>query len=328
MRYFNTTMLLFLVGLLTLVQIPGAVRAEPLALQTEAIPLDPRNPERQIVGQLRYRAGFVLRSPHRRFGGLSGLLVSADGRTLVAVSDNGYRFDATLHHDAKGTLVGLDEAEITPLIDPAGKPLEGKRATDAESLALHPEGGLVVAFEHKHRLWHYPGGKTPPSRMHPPLQLPLAPRNDGIEALTLLNDGRLLAITEGFATRGGVLGWVGRSGDWSLITLETGGLFSPTAAATLPNGDVVVLERHYSLFEGASARLSWIGATAFRPNARIRGRLLALLRPPLNVDNMEGLAVRKGPGNETLLYWLSDDNYRRGDQRTLLLQFEVMDQKP
>jgi hypothetical protein len=37
---------------------------------------------------------------------------------------------------------------------------------------------------------------------------------------------------------------------------------------------------------------------------------------------MEGLAVRRGPRGETLLYVISDDNYWRL-QRTLLLMFEV-----
>jgi hypothetical protein len=41
-----------------------------------------------------------------------------------------------------------------------------------------------------------------------------------------------------------------------------------------------------------------------------------------NIDNMEGLAVRRGPKGETLLYILSDDNYSPL-QRTLLLMFEV-----
>ena len=41
-----------------------------------------------------------------------------------------------------------------------------------------------------------------------------------------------------------------------------------------------------------------------------------------NIDNMEGLAVRRGANGETLLYMMSDNNFSRF-QRTLLLMFEL-----
>jgi hypothetical protein len=41
-----------------------------------------------------------------------------------------------------------------------------------------------------------------------------------------------------------------------------------------------------------------------------------------NIDNMEGIAVRRGPKGETLLYLISDDNFSPL-QRTLLLMFEL-----
>ncbi len=42
------------------------------------------------------------------------------------------------------------------------------------------------------------------------------------------------------------------------------------------------------------------------------------------LDNMEGLAVHRGPQGETLLTIVSDDNYSIL-QRTLLLEFELVD---
>jgi len=41
-----------------------------------------------------------------------------------------------------------------------------------------------------------------------------------------------------------------------------------------------------------------------------------------NIDNMEGIAVRRGTNGETLLYMISDDNFS-ARQRTLLLMFEL-----
>ncbi len=37
---------------------------------------------------------------------------------------------------------------------------------------------------------------------------------------------------------------------------------------------------------------------------------------------MEGIAARRGPGGETLIYLISDDNFHPW-QRTLLLMFEL-----
>ena len=41
------------------------------------------------------------------------------------------------------------------------------------------------------------------------------------------------------------------------------------------------------------------------------------------IDNMEGIAVSKSDDGETRLTLISDDNFRRGTQRTLLLQFAL-----
>jgi hypothetical protein len=60
-----------------------------------------------------------------------------------------------------------------------------------------------------------------------------------------------------------------------------------------------------------------------REGARLDGKILADLSfHDANIDNMEGIAVRRGANGETLLYMLSDDNFS-SLQRTLLLMFEL-----
>jgi hypothetical protein len=54
----------------------------------------------------------------------------------------------------------------------------------------------------------------------------------------------------------------------------------------------------------------------------LSGTTLAVLRPPMTLDNMEGVAARRTAAGETLLYLISDDNFRAG-QRTLLLVFAL-----
>ena len=62
---------------------------------------------------------------------------------------------------------------------------------------------------------------------------------------------------------------------------------------------------------------------AIRLAATLEGVELGTLSPPLNVDNFEGLAVRRDPGGATLVYIVSDDNFSR-DQKTLLYAFDYL----
>jgi hypothetical protein len=43
------------------------------------------------------------------------------------------------------------------------------------------------------------------------------------------------------------------------------------------------------------------------------------------IDNMEGLALRSAGPDRTLLYVVSDDNFNRPLQQTLLMLFELRD---
>ena len=94
------------------------------------------------------------------------------------------------------------------------------------------------------------------------------------------------------------------------------------AARFRPAGDILVLERRYTLIGGVAALLRRLPQESIRRGARLDGAEIARLQPPLNVDNMEGIAVRRNGAGGTLIYLLSDDNYSVL-QRTLLLMFEL-----
>ena len=69
--------------------------------------------------------------------------------------------------------------------------------------------------------------------------------------------------------------------------------------------------------------LRHIAASDLHEGARMDGDVIADLSfQDANIDNMEGLALRRGPNGETLLYMISDNNYS-ALQRTLLLMFEL-----
>ena len=63
-------------------------------------------------------------------------------------------------------------------------------------------------------------------------------------------------------------------------------------------------------------------AAALRPGATVSGQEIAILAPPLDVDNFEGVATRTGPHGETLIYLVSDDNFQPLE-KTLLFMLEL-----
>jgi len=312
----------------------GAHAGEPIALVTAPVALSPQTPGGDSVGRLTFRGGIELRSEDERFGALSDLVVSADGQNLLAITDHGDWFAARLAYDSRGWLDGATEGHMGRLVDPEGKPLAGTRSrSDAESMALLPDGSIVVGFERRHRLWRYAPSEPPfaraPVAIEVPSGLATAPANEGLEAMAVLGDGRLLALTEGLVNMvGGVAAWLTEPGigsarkpRWEPMTYALTGTFRPTAAAEAPSGDIVVLERRYNPLDGPSARLTLVPRVELRPGARVTGRELARLEAPMTVDNFEGVALRR-VGAETLVYIVSDDNFRR-TQRTLLLMFAL-----
>lgn len=303
----------------------AAAAAEPIELAARPLPLSEETPELARAGALRFEGALALTSPDARFGGLSALALSPDGRRLIFVSDQGDWIAATPRHDRAGRLVGLDGAEIGALIGPDGRRPRGKRNSDAESLARF-EGGLAVSFEHRHRIWRYRATASPfaarPVEMKLPAELAKAPPNGGIEALAALADGRLVALAEKYPRKGPTLaGWVRTQGVWRRFRWRREALFHPSGAARLPDGDLLVLERRFTFIGGFAVRLVRVAADAIRPGALVAGRELARLEPPLIEENFEGIAAQPVPGG-VRLYLVSDDNFQFL-QRTILAEFAL-----
>lgn len=299
------------------------VVARPLGFDAEEI-------EEKLGGGIALLAAFHLASGDPRFGGLSGLALSADGERLFAVSDRGYGLSARLAHDGEGRLRGISQWSIVPLLTEAGAPVSGRLA-DAEALARDRDGSLLVAFEQIHRLWRYPAGAEPFASPAEALPLPpgaeRAPANAGLEAIARLPDGRLFLLTEGYDNGdGSVKGWIRHERGFSEFAYVPSPGYQPTDSAALSRGDVLVLERRYDGFGFWRARLKRIRAAELRAGAQVSAAEILRLEPPLPVENFEALAVYEHPAG-TLIYVVSDDNYHPL-QRTLLLQFRMAREGP
>ncbi len=298
--------------------------ADPIEVTTSSVALDRRDAARQTLGPLTYLGGLRLRSPSRIFGGLSGLEVSEDGRSLLAISDRGFWFSADLVFGADGRLSGLANADFARMRGRDGKPLTRRFLQDAEALARDGEDYLV-AFEGAHRIWRYSAAQGPAAAAAPTHiigGMRGLPSNGGLEALTVLRPGVLLALSEDGRTPAGDLrGWLLDGERHDEVSFVTQGRFKPTDLAVLPSGGILVLERSFSGLGGFGSRLRLIDGETVIPGARLVGREIARFRAPLVVDNFEGLAVVEVAGR-TLLFIVSDDNFNTF-QRNLLLMFEL-----
>ena len=307
--------------------------AAPIEITATPVPLNDKDPAQATAGKLKYRGGVVLKSSEGRFGGFSALAVSADGQRLIAISDKGHRLDAKILYTPEGNLAGLAEADLGSLAGEDGRPLSLPSERDAEGMAVGPAGEVIVSFERDHRFLRYLPGQERPERIPEPEELKFAPGNGGVEGIAFLKDGRLLAIAEELKRGNRAVGWVSdgvvRSArtsprDWSPLTYALDGGFSVSDLATLPSGDVLALERRYTLRLATAVRVRRIPAAAIVPGADLNPELIAELRPPLTMDNMEGLAARQDAAGRTLVYMISDDNFTFL-QKTLLLMFEIME---
>lgn len=295
-----------------------------------SVPLDSGRPDVADVGALRFRGAMEL-PDGGGVGGLSGLWVSPDGDRFLAVSDRGRTLAGRLDYDAQGRLNGAGGFVVRPLPQDDDPSYSG-RLNDSEEVARLPDGNWLVSFERNHRILRYPAGPERPEgapvRLPRPPGLEDAPANGGIEALTVLSDGRLLAIEEGDDDGARERrAWIGQPGltsraGWQPLTYRAAPRFRPTGAAALPGGGALVLERRVSLLGGWAARIVHVPPESLRPGATIDGVELARLEPPLLVDNFEGIAVRPGPDGDLLVYIVSDDN-RSPLQRTYLAMFSV-----
>ena len=101
--------------------------------------------------------------------------------------------------------------------------------------------------------------------------------------------------------------------------------FNITDAAALPDGGLLVLERYFSWMSGVGMRIRRLLPNEIRPGARLTGHSVVQVDSGDEIDNMEGLAVHRGTRGETVVSLISDNNFRIFLQRTVFLQFTLVE---
>lgn len=331
----------------------GVKKTEPEAipLTVKKVALQGVNPTRKTIGDLTLVGGFHLLSSDTRFGGLSGIDITDDGRLLV-VSDVGDFVWFDLADDG----VTPTGASIAAMRDDKGVSLRGKTDADAEGLALN-DGVALVSFEGNHRVLAYNLGKCGPAARGVPINDTLLPnafarekltvdRNSGVEALAISPDWMLFAGIEQKLAKGAALSTRAMEGPPEfdlrlgagapeLVSLdvlagddgETLTVYSlHRSTNALATNAIILLETPFTrALDQANLPAHRLSETGERSHVRYRpgaSRQLAAMNLFVTIDNFEGVAARRLPDGRVRLYVISDDNFA-SSQRTLLMVYDV-----
>ncbi len=303
----------------------GSAQAEPVAISSAPIADFGRISSDVVFGPFTWRGGLTLTAEEAAFGGLSGLAIGPSCEPLLAVSDKGSWLEATLTYDGE-RLSGVAGARLSPMLDSEGQRLRTKARGDAEALVRLASGKLLVGFEGMVRFGRYDVARQGTRARFTPLPHPKdmddGPRNSAIEAVGELADGRILAIAEGrYDADGNIRAWAWKDWRTTLFAIARHDEYRVTDLTVLPDGSVLTLERRFSRTSVPGMAIRRFPAAAIRPGAIIMPELLMeATAPAYIIDNMEGIAACQRNG-ETLVTLISDDNFNRAIQSTILLQF-------
>lgn len=283
-------------------------------------------------GPLEFVGGLDLTSSLEMFGSFSSMRFLSPGKEMMGVTDTGYWFFATVERDAKGLPTGLADLRMQPFLDKAGKPITDKWYSDAEGFAI--KGDVATAsFERDHRVTEFrlrPGNMGPPLRdldiLIPKRELR---QNRGLEAIAYAPangplKGALVVVSEKSIDRKGNLFAAVLDGPRKgVFFLKKDARYDVTDSAFLPDGDLLLLERSFSMASGIGMRLRRIPAEAITGGAdNVDGPVIFEAGMAYQIDNMEAMDVWTRADGATMISLMSDDNGSML-QRSIYLEFRL-----
>ena len=218
--------------------------------------------------------------------------------------------------------------------DRAGKVSNRIWEVDAEGLAVK-DGTATVGFERDHRIARF---RIEPDDMKAAVgELDfLIPegelrQNRGFETVAHAHphgrhEGGLVIVSEKSLDReGNIFAAIVEGPNKGIFTVRRNGEFDITDGAFLPDGDLLLLERSFSMASGVKMRLRRIFGESIAKGAVADGPVLYEADMGYQIDNMEGLDVWTRADGAQMVSLISDDNHSIL-QRNLYLEFVLHDE--
>lgn len=313
---------------------PPAAKA-PVSIDIEARPIpafDTRDRSHLRFGSLQYRSGLVLTSKFSGFGGLSGLRLDPKGERFIAISDKGTWFTGRIVYRSD-VMVGLADVEAAPILGADGRPVAGRGWYDTESIALDGPS-VYVGIERVNQILRFDFGRDGTRSLGQVVSTPAGvrklPNNKGLESLVMVPKGlplagTLIAISErGLDSSGNILAFMIGGPAPGQFSVRRTNDFDISDAVVLPSGDLLVLERKFSLLSGMVVRIRRMPLKSVISGATLDGPSIFEADLGYEIDNLEGIDAHTASDGSIVLTLVSDDNFSM-IQRTLLLQFTLID---
>lgn len=282
-----------------------------------------------MFGPLEFVGGLEMRAPG--FGSMSAFRFLSPGGDFIGVADTGLWFFGRIERDAALRPVGIADLRTEPMLGEDGKPFPDKRFADAEGLDVE-DGIATVGFEREHRVAQYridPAGMGTPLRkldfLVPKRELR---RNRGFETVVRAHphgrhEGGLVVISEKSIDKAGnIFAAIIEGPNRGVFTVRRDPDFDITDGALLPNGDILILERSFTLSSGLRMRLRRLYGESIARGAVADGPVLFSADMGYQIDNMEGMDVWRRADGATMVSLVSDDN-QSILQRNLYLEFRL-----
>jgi hypothetical protein len=280
-------------------------------------------------GPLEFVGGLEMTGSSHHFGASSAFRFLKPGRDFIGVADTGFWFFGRIDRDATGKPTGVSQFSMTQMVDESGKPISRKWEVDAEGLDV--EGDVAtVGFERNHRIAQF---RIDPAGMKGPYKTLnfIVPKNElrqnrGFETVTRAHPygqhgGGLVVVSEKSLDRAGnIFAAIIEGPNQGIFTVKRNGEFDITDGAFLPDGDLLLLERSFSMSTGVKMRLRRIYGETVAKGAVADGPVLLEADMAYQIDNMEAMDVWQRADGAVMVSLMSDDNHSIL-QRNLYLEF-------
>ncbi|ATU90579.1 esterase-like activity of phytase family protein [Phyllobacterium zundukense] len=282
-------------------------------------------------GALEFVGGLEMTSANREFSGLSAFRYLDSGKEFLGITDTGLWYAGKMLRDERGRPASINDFRLAPIQSEEGLPVEGKWNSDAEGMSVSGQTA-TVSFERIHRIAEFALDLENFASKPKDIPLPI-PKNElrnnrGIETIAYAPvssplQGARVAVTEKSINGAGDMFAAvlegPREGIFYVKRLDD---FDISDGDFLPNGDLLLLERRFSISSGVTLRIRRIAAEDIGPGATVDGPFILQADMRDQIDNMEGLDVWQAEDGSTRLSLVSDDNHSIV-QRNLYLEFRL-----
>lgn len=324
-----TSLRLSLAALATSVSLMVPAHGQTIDINAQLITQFRVGSDQTRFGDLEFVGGLELSSTSSALGAMSAIRLADDRKSFLGVMDTGFWYAGRLDRDPDGVPTGVSDFIVAPILDRNGESSDDKWRFDAEGLAVRGSEALV-SFERVSRVDIYPAAA--PGRSRPIASLPIVMpvrelrNNRGLETLTVAPEGSALAgavvtVSEkSLNENGDIFAAILTGPSRGVFFVKRHPPFDITDGDFLPNGDLLLLERRFSIAGGIGMRIRRIDGSRLGPGNLVDGEVLLDADFGYQIDNMEGLDVTVDDEGQIFLTLVSDDNHSIL-QRNLILEF-------